>query len=228
VLKQRRLLLAIGAAAGGIAAATVVPMAFAHADGCDLGECLVSGGSPTDVVYQGIRPLAEDWKDLQPTNVVVSNSTFTDGISGSYNVSEQDYSTSLMDNAIYNFGNFTAAADNPAGIDSGGLAGASVYDFTIGPGGKVVYGTTMYDLNDFNVNLANGDHIEIDTVPGQYTNFLEVTPNGSGDWLETWGSTTPNLMWDSLTTSQFPAEVFNLANYLPPDAWFPDMFSPGG
>jgi hypothetical protein len=87
-----------------------------------------------------------------------------------------------------------------------------------------VDGTTMYDLNDFNVFLANGDHIEIDTVPGQYTNLLEVTPNGSGDWIETWGSTTPHLVWDSLTTSQFPSEVFNLADYLPPDAWFPDIY----
>jgi len=100
-----------------------------------------------------------------------------------------------------------------------------VYDFTIGPGGNVVDGTAMYDLNDFNVFLANGDHIEIDTVPGQYTNFLEVTPAGSGDWVEAWGSSTPSLMWDALTNSQFPAEVFNIANYLPPDAWFPDINS---
>jgi hypothetical protein len=225
VLKQRRPLLAIGAAAGGIAAAAVVPMALAHADECDLGDCtLVSGGNPTDVVYAGVRPLFEDWKDDQSTNVVVSDSSFTDGISGSYDVSEQDYSTAVMDNAIYHFGDFTAAADNPTGIDSDGLAGASVYDFTIGPGAKVVDGTTMYDLNDFNAFLANGDHIEIDTVPGQYTNFLEVTPNGSGDWIETWGSSTPNLVWDSLVTSQFPSEVFNIADYLPPDAWFPDIY----
>jgi hypothetical protein len=123
VLKQR-LLLAIGAAAGGIAAAAVVPMAFAHADECDLGDCtLASGGNPTDVVYSGVRPLFEDWKDDQATNVVVSDSSFTDGISGSYDVSEQDYSTAVMDNAIYHFGDFTAAADNPTGIDSGGLAG---------------------------------------------------------------------------------------------------------
>jgi hypothetical protein len=231
VSNQRRLLLAIGAAAGGIAAAAVVPLALAHADECSVGDCtLVSGGSPTEVVYSGFRPLFEDWKDDQATNVVVGNSSFTDGISGSYDVSEQDYSTALMDNAIYKFGAFTAAGDNPTGIDSGGLAGASVYDFTIGPGGKVVDGTTMYNLNDFNVFLGNGDHIEIDTEPGKYTNFLDVTPNGSGDWVETWGSTTPHLVWDSLTTSQFPSEVFNLANYLPPDAWFPQidsMFPPG-
>lgn len=225
-MKERRLLLTIGASVGGIAAAAFLPMAFAHADVCDLGDCtLVSGGNPTDVVYQGIRPLLDDWKDNQLTNVVVSNSTFTDGISGSYDISEQDFQSSLMDNAIYHFGDFTAAADNPTGIDSGGLAGASVYDFTIGPGGKVVDGTTTYDLNDFNVFLANGDHIEIDTVPGEYTNFLEVTANGSGDWMQYAGSSTPSLLWDSLTTSQFPTEVFNLANYLPPDAWFPDIYS---
>jgi hypothetical protein len=69
-----------------------------------------------------------------------------------------------MDNAIYHFGDFTAAADNPAA--------------SIPAGGKVVDGTTTYDLNDFNVFLANGDHIEIDTVPGEYTNFLDVTNRG--------------------------------------------------
>ena len=88
----------------------------------------------------------------------------------------------------------------------------------------------MYDANTFNVFLGNGDHIEIDTLPGRFTNFLEVTPTGSGDWLEPWGSTTPNLMWDALPASQFPSEVFNIANYLPPDLWFPvinSMFPPG-
>jgi len=129
-------------------------------------------------------------------------------------------SSALMDNAIYHFGDFTAAADNPGGIDSGNLAGASVYDFTVGPGGKVVDGTTLYDLNDLNVFVATGDHIEIDTIPGEFTNLLETTATGSGDWIETWGSTTPKLVFDELTSSQFPSEVFNIANYLPPDDWF--------
>ena len=124
---------------------------------------------------------------------MVSNSSFTDGISGSYDVTEQDYSTALVDNAIYQFGDFTAAEDNPTGIDS-------------------------------DVSLANGDRIEIDTVPGEYTNFLEAAPSGSEDWVETWGSSIPQLLWDSLTTSQFPSEVFNIADDLPPDAWFPDIY----
>jgi hypothetical protein len=191
---------------------------------------LVSGGEPTDVVYTGFRPLFEDWKDLQPTNVDVASSSFTGGISGSYDVSEQDYSTAVMDNAIYQFGDFTAATDNPGGIDSGNLAGASVYDFTLGPGGNVVDGTTLYDFNDLSVTLANGNHIEIETVPGLFTNFLETTPSGSGDWVEAWGSSTPQLLFDGLTSSHFPTEVFNIANYLPPDAWFPvmdSMFPPG-
>ena len=69
---------------------------------------------PTDVVYSGFRPLFEDWKDTQPTNVLVPESSFTDGVSGSYAVSEEDYSTSAMDNAIYHFGEFTAAETIPA------------------------------------------------------------------------------------------------------------------
>jgi hypothetical protein len=88
----------------------------------------------------------------------------------------------------------------------------------------------MYDFNDFNVHLANGDHMEIDTDPGKFTNYLEVTPTGLGDWVEAWDSSTPTLAWDSLVPSQFPSEVFNIANYLPPDDWFPvitSMFPPG-
>ncbi len=73
--------------------------------------------------------------------------------------------------------------------------------------------------------LGNGDHIEIDTLPGRFTNFLEVTPTGSVDWIEPWGSSTPHLVFDSLVTSQFPAHAFDIANYLPPDAWFPDIYS---
>ncbi|MDT5205898.1 MAG: hypothetical protein QOD34_2534 [Mycobacterium sp.] len=227
MVNQRRLL---WAAAAGIAVAALTPAALAQADTCQLAECLVSGGKPTDVVYTGFRPLFEDWKDTQPTNVFVPGSSFTDGISGSYAVSEEDYSTSVMDNAIYHFGAFTPAADNAGGLDSGNLAGASLYDFTVGPGGKVVDGVTMYDFNDFSLTLANGNHIEIDTVPGVFTNFLETTANGSGDWIEPWNSPTPQLLFDGLISSHFPADVFNIANYLPPDEWFPvmdSMFPPG-
>lgn len=42
-------------------------------------------------------------------------------------------SSALIDNAVYQFGDFTPAADNPSGIDSDGLGGATVYDYTLGP-----------------------------------------------------------------------------------------------
>lgn len=227
MLEQRRLLLALGAAAGGLAAAAFVPTGVASAtpDPCDLGDCtMVSGGPPTDVVYQGFRPLVDDWKDNQLANVVVTENG-TSFVSGSYNVTEQDFSSPAMDNAIYQFGNFTPAADNPNGTDLDGLSGATVYDYTIGPGAQTVDGQTIYDANIFNVFLADGNHIEIDTIPGQLTNFLDCTSIGCGDWTEAWGSTTPQLLYDSLITAQFPTEVFNIANYLPPDAWFPDVYS---
>jgi hypothetical protein len=218
--------MALGAAAGGLAAAAFVPMAFAHADGCDLGDCtLVSGGSPTDVEYAGFRPFFEQWTDDQPTNVDVTDSSFVNGVSGSYDVSERDISTPYVDDVTYHYGDFTVAADNASGIDSDGLAGATVYDVTLGPGAKTVDGVTAYDLNVLNVFLADGNHIEIDTVPGDYTNFLYSTPTESGDWIEAWGSSTPTLVYDTLTTSQFPSEAFNVVDYLPPDAWFPDFSS---
>lgn len=83
----------------------------------------------------------------------------------------------------------------------------------------------MYDANILNALFADGNHVKIDTVPGEFTNFLDCTSIGCGDWTETWGSTTPQLLYDSLTTAQFPSEVFNFADYLPPDAWFPDIYS---
>jgi hypothetical protein len=63
-------------------------------------------------------------------------------------------SSALIDNAVYQFGDLTPAADNPSGIDSDGLAGASIYDTTFGPGAQLVDGQTTYDLNNLNVMLA--------------------------------------------------------------------------
>ena len=238
--KRRRILPVLGAAAGGFAAAAALPMALAHADdligsaGCAATYCLEAPagptGDPTNVNYEGFRPMFEEWTDNQPTNVVVNGAPFTDGISGSYNVGEIDYSTPYVDSASYQFGTFSPAAGNSAGADSEGLSGASVYDFTIGPGGKVVDGQTTFDYNTLSAFLANGDHIEIDTVPGAFTNYVEATPTDSADWIQYAGSSTPTLIYDTLPNPAFPAEVFNPADYLPPDAWLPDissMFPPG-
>ena len=231
MLNQRRLMLALGTAAGGLAATAFLHPPLANADPCNLGECtLVSGGKPTDVEYYGFRPLFEQWVDNQPTNVDVAGSSFPGGISGSYDVSENDISTPYLDEATYVFGNFTPAADNVSGIDSDGLAGATVYDMVLGPGGKVVDGATTYDFQNLNVFFENGDHVWIITDPGEWTNYLYSTPTDSGDWIQFAGSASPTLIYDTLTNPAFPTEVFNVADYLPPDAWFPDfysMFPPG-
>ncbi len=225
MLIQRRLVLALGSAVGGLAAA-FFQTPFAHADVCDQGECtLVSGGEPTDVVYAGFRPLFEQWTDTQPTNVDVAGSPFVNGVSGSYDVSEEDTSTPYIDDVTYHFGDFTPAADNASGIDSDGLAGATVYDVALGPGGKTVDGATTYDFNILNVFLGDGNHIEIDSDPGAFTNYLYSTPTESGDWIQFAGSSTPTLLYDTLTTASFPSEAFNVTDYLPPDAWFPDFNS---
>jgi hypothetical protein len=224
--KQRRLLLALGASAGGLAATAFFQLPLANADSCSVGECtLVSGGEPTDVQYYGFRPLFEQWADSQPTNVDVAGSSFANGISGSYDVTENDISTPYFDNVSYMFGDFTPAADNASGIDTDGLAGASVYDMVFGPGGKTVDGATTYDLQNLNVFLADGDHVMITTDPGDFTNYLFSTPTDSGDWIQYAGSSTPTLIYDTLTNPSFPTEVFNLADYFPPDDWFPDFFS---
>ena len=226
MLKRRRLLLALGAAAGGLAATAFLHTPLASADPCSLGECdLVSGGKPTDVEYYGFRPLFEQWVDNQPTNVEVADSPFAGGISGSYDVSENDISTPYLDEATYVYGDFTPSADNAAGIDSGGLAGAKVYDMVLDPGGKEVDGATTYGLQDLNVFLSNGDHVWIITDPGQFTDYIYATPTESGNWIQDAGAAAPTLIYDTLTNPAFPTEIFNVADYLPPDEWFPDFFS---
>jgi hypothetical protein len=226
MLKPRRVAMALIASAGGIASTAFLYTTVATADDCTKGECtLVSGGEPTDVQYYGFRPLFEQWVDNQPTNVDVAGSSFAGGISGSYDVSENDISTPYLDEATYDFGAFTPAADNASGIDSGGLAGATVYDMVLGPGGKTVDGATTYDVQDLNVFLANGDHVWIITDPGQFTDYIYSTPTDSGDWIQFAGSSAPTLIYDTLTNPAFPTEIFNPADYLPPDAWLPDFFS---
>ncbi|MGA9492660.1 MAG: hypothetical protein WBV80_20745 [Mycobacterium sp.] len=220
---QRRLLSAVAAAAGGLAAAAFFPSAFAHADGCNLGECtLVSGGHPTDVNYSGFRPFFADWKDTQPVNVDVTQGGVTT-IAGSYDVNEQDYENQLLDQAIYKFGNFTPSADNITGINSDNLAGTTVYDFWTGPFGTNAAGDPTYHFNNLNVFYGNGAHTEITTVSGQYTNFLIGDGHATGDWILEAGQTTPRLIWDSLPSSEFPSTYIAdlLPNVLPPDEWFP-------
>ena len=65
------------------------------------------------------------------------------------------------------------------------MAGASIYDTTFRPRAQVVDGRTTCDLNNLNVMLADGNQIEITTVPSEFANFLEVTANGTAEWIET-------------------------------------------
>ena len=50
---------------------------------------------------------------------------------------------------------------------------------------------TTYDLSNLYAMLADGNQIEITTVPGEFTNFLEVTTNGTADWIENADQTPP-------------------------------------
>lgn len=221
--KQHRFVPLLGAAVGGVAAAAVLPLALAHADDCTSVYCLVSGGDPTNVTYEGFRPVITDWQSDQPVNVDVPGSSFVGDVAGSYNVSEQDVSSPLFDNSMYTYSTFTPAPDNPGGIDSEGLAGATVYDYSVGPGSGELAGEPTYLLNNLVVNYADGTTTDMTTDPGVYTNFLDTTSTGSGDWIEFAGQSTPTLLWDTLNSSAFPAALFNPADVLPPDIWFPDL-----
>jgi hypothetical protein len=221
--KQHRLLSVLAAAAGGLAAAAFLPVALAYADDCSLGDCtLVSGGNPYDVVYNGIRPDFSNWKDIQPTNVEVTQGD-TSFVSGTYDVQEEDYESARMDHAEYHFGTFTPSADNPTGIDSDNLAGATVNDVWRGPFGTNAAGDPTYHSNTLQVLYADGAHTMIKTVPGEYTKFLVGDGHASGEWILYAGQTTPKEIWDSLPSSQFPAEYIDTLqqNIMPPDDWFP-------
>lgn len=222
--KQRRLLPVLAGAAGGLAAAAFLPMALAQADDCDLGECtLVSGGDPTDVVYKGFRPILSNWRDVQPTNVEVTQNDGTSFVSGSYQVKEEDFESKHIDHAEYHFGNFTPSADNPTGVDSDNLAGATVNDVWRGPFGTDANGDPTYHSNTLSVFYADGAHTQITTVPGDYTKFLIGDGHATGEWILYAGQTTPKEIWDSLPSSQFPSEYIDtlLQNVMPPDEWFP-------
>ena len=222
MLNRRRHLLALGVFSGGLAAAALVPMAVVHADDCSLGDCtLVSGGDPSDAVYAGFRPIATEWTSNQPVNVEVTENG-TSFVSGSYNVNEQDFASSVWDEDSYHYSNFLPAADNTAGTDSLGLSGASVNDLAYGPGqGLTSAGDPTYLVNNLDVQYASGLQIEVTTETGKLTNVFEGTSTGSGDWLIMPGDSTPILLWDSLPTPSMP-DVSGVFSTLPPDLWGPD------
>ncbi len=176
------------------------------------------GRHPTDVFYGGFRPFFTDWQDTQPVNVDVTGSGFAGGVSGSYSVSEQDIQTPILDNAIYHYGDFTPALDNTTGVDSDGLSGVSVYDFTLGPGAAEVAGSPSYLLNHMSVDYPNGTYLDVTTVPEDgFKNIFESTSNGMADFIQTAGQANPVMLFDALPDPSVP-----VIPDLPPDLWFPN------
>lgn len=227
MLKQR-LLFAIGAAAGGIAAAAVVPFAFAHADDglSDPGSLtLVSAGPDVPYTalgpdgYVGVQPFFTEWQQYQPTNVEVAGSTV-----GSYDVFESDYASPWTDESVYDFGAATSG-----GTDPGGLADAKVIDSAYYPSFNAATeqwppADVTAALHDLNVTFGNGieDNI-LTTASGSYYS-VDDPGVGSALWFEAAGSTDASLLWSGLAdTSAALAAVEGLSSLLPPDVWFPGI-----
>jgi hypothetical protein len=225
MFKRRLLLLTMGAAFSGIAAA--VPMAFAHADQ-GLGDgtlTLVSAGPDVPYTalgpdgYVGFQPFFTEWQQYQPTNVEIGGSTV-----GSYDVFESDYATRWTDESVYDFG-----APTSGGSDPGGLAGATVTDFAYGPSFNAVTGQepppdVTAVLHNLHVVFGNGleDNV-LTTASGTY--FSVDDPGvGSALWFEAPGSTDPSLLWSGLAdTSAALLAVEHLSSLLAPDVWFPGI-----
>jgi hypothetical protein len=221
VLIPRRHLLVLAVLSGGLAAAALVPMTVAYADDCTSGDCtLISGGEPSDVAYAGFRPFATEWTSNQPVNVEVTENG-TSFVSGSYDVQEHDFASSLLDQNSYQYGDFAPAADNTTGIDSDGLSGATVTDIAYGPGQGLTSEGSTFLLNNLDVQYASGLQIEVTTDTNEFTNVFESASGESGDWLISPGDSTPILLWDSLPTPSIP-DVSDLFSVLPPDVWGPD------
>jgi hypothetical protein len=226
-MEHRRLLLAIGAAVGGIAAAALIPSALAHADdGFNYDDLtLVSAGPHVPYTalgvdgYVGFQPYFTEWQQYQPTSVEIGGTT-----AGTYNVFESDYATPWSDESVYNFGAATSG-----GTDPGGLAGATVTDSAFFPSFNAATeqwppADVTAALHDIHVTLGNG---EVDnlltTASGTY---LSVDDPGVGSalWFEAPGSTDASLMWSGLAdTSAALAAVENLSSLLPPDVWYPGI-----
>jgi hypothetical protein len=225
--KHRRVLLAFGAAAGGLAAAAFVSTGFAHAD--DLvstdGLSLVSGGPHVPYLslgpdgYVGFQPYFTEWQQYQPTNVDIDGTTV-----GSYDVFESDYATPWTDESLYDFGSATSGGTDPAG-----LADAKVTDFAFEPSFNAA--TEQFPpadvtaaVHDINAILGNGE-VEnlLNTASGTW--FSVDDPGvGSALWFEAAGSSDASLLWSGLAdTSAALADVEGLANLLPPDVWFPGI-----
>lgn len=225
---QSRLLSAIGAAVGGLAAAAVVPAALAHADNdwfSDKGLDLVSGGAHVPYLplgpdgYVGFQPLFTEWQQYQPTDVVIGGTTV-----GSYNVFESDYATPWSDESLYKFGDAVTG-----GTDPGGLANATVTDSAFLPSFNAATehfppADVTAALHDINVTLANG---QVDNFlnTGLGTWFSVDEPaSGSALWFEAPGAADATLLWSGLAdTSAALAAVENISSLLPPDFWFPGI-----
>jgi hypothetical protein len=226
VIEQRRFLSAIGAVAGGLAAAAVVPVALAHADGgvSDDDLTLVSAGPHVPYTtlgpdgYVGFQPLFTEWQQNQPTNVEIGGTTV-----GSYDVFESDYATPWTDESIYNFGAATS------GTDPGGLAGATLTDYAFYPSFNAATeqwppADVTAALHDIQLTLGNGE-VEnlLTTASGTYYS-VDDPGVGSALWFEGPGSSDASLIWSALAdTSAALAAVENLPNLLPPDVWYPGI-----
>jgi hypothetical protein len=226
-MEQRRLLLAIGAAAGGLAAAAVVPIALAHADGGVSADdlTLVSGGPDVPYTalgpdgYVGFQPLFTEWQQYQPTNVEIGGTTV-----GSYDVFESDYASPWTDESVYNFGAATSG-----GTDPGGLAGATVTDSAFYPSFNAATeqeppADVTAALHDLHVTLGNGE-VEnlLATASGTYYS-VDDPGVGSALWFEAPGSSDASLIWSGLAdTSAALTAVENLPSLLPPDVWYPGI-----
>lgn len=228
MLKQRCLLLSIGAAAGGIAAAAVVPMTFAYADdGVDdfAGMTLVSGGPDVPYTtlgpdgYVGFQPYFTEWQQYQPTNVELGGSTV-----GSYDVFESDYATKWSDESVYNFGAATSG-----GTDPGGLAGATVTDSAYYPSFNAATeqeppADVTAALHDIHAVLGNGEVDNLLTTAHGTWFSVDDPGVGSALWFDAAGSTDASLVWSGLAdTSAALTAVESLANLLPPDPWYPGI-----
>lgn len=213
---QRHLLAVLGAAAGGLVAAAVIPMAVAYADDCAAGECtLVFGGSATDVTYSGFRPLFTYWTSDQPVNVEVTPPDGSSFASGSYDVSEQDYNSPIVDTSVYYYGDFTPSATNTTDIDSDGLSGASVYNFVFFPSTPVESPDPQGILDNLEVSYPGGGFTDVSTADG-VQNIFESNLTGEADWIYLPGQANPVELFDGFPD---PAPLA-VPDVLPPDLWF--------
>ena len=191
---------------------------------CNAGVCLVMGDTnPGDWHYGGIRPVFTQWSNDvgQQYNVTATGADGSVINAGSYDIKISDTWSLFGSSYVYHYGDFTANADAPTGLDLGwfgDLSGATVYDSQwnfFGIAGQLL------TIN----NVGPHDVSYIVSTFGSFTNTMITGPNMSADYIQI-GDGPQMFLWNTLFHSGL-ADLQVPHYFEPADPFAGPDFNPG-